>query len=405
MKSKILLSFFLFPSILLSQPVVYINFVSHNEPNEMLQNNLYYQAMKTKVLQLASIINTKGASWNLETCDGFARGAYNNEPSPFVSNVFKTITSGIYADNIEIDPRPKVSDSSSYNIADTWKYLDTLGCFPTQTLGGFLYYSQNPPVQGIDWWRYQDTITGITFPWIKWKAKLMWGAGSYQPHTNDLNDYGIWKPHAPSNTNTLDSFYIHDPNKTVWYIGNGCQPINSLDSAKNINDILNPLRDFIDSIQTGLLPQNKFYVYSVTINQREFGNTLFQKISQLCDTINNWGTSKIQWKKLTEKFTLFETWQTNTGLQYSQWNCGDVPNAIEENEKNEMYIYPNPADQFLVFDSHDQNFHEVKLYNLFGQLLSVERYTGRMEIDISHLPPGVYVAEVDGAVSRKIIKK
>jgi len=389
-------------------PVVYINFVSHNEPNENLHTNLNYQAMKTKVLQLATIIDSKGASWNLQTCDGFARGAYNNEVNPILSNVFKTLTTTPYADNIEIDPRPKTSDTILYNIADTWHYLDTLGCNPTQTVGGFLYYTQNQTAQPIDWWKFQDTITAKSFPWEKWKANLMWGAGSYMPHTNDLNDYGIWKPNAVSYTATLDSFYVHNPNNTVWYIGNGCQPINSLDSIEDINDILNPLRSFIDSVQTGLLPQNKFYVYSVTINQREFGSTLFQKISQFCDTINTWGTAKVQWKKLTEKFSLFQSWQTTSGLQYSQWNCGQSPvTGILESEMTNSYpiLYPNPSNGIYQINFSDNHTHHIEIRNMIGQVIFSENMLPDESIDISNYDSGFFICSIDGNKILKLIKQ
>jgi len=388
-------------------PVVYINFVSHNEPNENLHTNLNYQVMKAKVLQLASIIDLKGASWNLETCDGFARGAWNNEVNPLLSNVFKTITSGTYSDNIEIDPRPKTSDTLLYNIADTWHYLDTLGCFPTETVGGFLYATQNVSAQAIDWWQFQDTIIAKSFPWEKWKANIMWGAGSYTPHTNDLNDYGIWKPSAVSYTATFDSFYVHNPYNTVWYMGNGCQPIQSLDSLESIHDILNPLRDFIDSIQNGLLPQNKFYVFSVTINQREFGPMLFQKIGDLCDTINNWGASKIIWKRLSEKFTLFQNWQFSSGQQYSQWNCGQSPatGISETNNNTGIYtIYPNPANGLYSFEFSDKKVHLIEVFDVFGKLVLKKEIVTQDKVDLSFVSPGLYFLRVDKTGNRRIVR-
>ena len=388
-------------------PIVYINFVSHNEPNDNLHTNLNFQSMKTKVLQLASIIDSKGASWNLQTCDGFARGAWNNEVNPVLSNVFKTITSGAYADNIEIDPRPKTSDTTIYNIADTWHYLDTLNCSPTKTVGGFLYSTQNASVQPIDWWKFQDTITAKSFPWKKWKANLMWGAGSYLPHTNDLNDYGIWLPSAVSYTATFDSFYVHNRNNNVWYLGNGCQPIQSLDSLESIHDILDPLRDFVDSIQNGLLPQNKFYIYSVTINQREFCPMLFQKISDFCDSINNWGSSKIQWEKLTEKYSSFQSWQFSSGLEYSQWNCGQSPTTgvFETITNSESYrIFPNPSNGLYYVEFTDNKTHIIEVFDISGNLILKKEMDANEILDLNFRNAGSYILRVDKMINKRIVK-
>lgn len=363
--------------------------------------------MKSKVLQLAAIIDAKGAAWNLQTCDGFARGAWNNEVNPVINNVFRTITSGNYSDNIEIDPRPKTSDTILYNIADTWHYLDTLGCFPTQTAGGFLYSTQNPVDHPIDWWQFQDTIIAKSSPWEKWKGNLMWGAGSYTPHTNDLNDYGIWLPSAVSYTETFDSFYVHNPNNTVWYIGNGCQPVQSLDSLESIHDVLDPLRDFIDSIQNDLLPQNNFYVYSVTINQREFGPMLYQKISDFCDTINDWGTSKIVWGTLTEKFAEFETWQTTTQNQYSQWNCGQFTSVglpVAHDKFGFYSVFPNPSSGIYQIAFNDNEAHLVEVVDQYGHPVWEKVVFDQEEIDLRNNPSGIYFLRIDKLISEKIIK-
>lgn len=385
-------------------PVVYISFVSHNEPGDNLQTNVNYQAMKTKTIQLADIIDAKGASWNLETCDGFVRGAYNNELNPTVSNVFNTIVSGSYSDNIEIDPRSKVNDTNSYNIADTYHYLTLMNSSPTNTLGGFVYSTEDQSVQPIDWWKYQDTITGKFFPTSKWKAQLMWGAGSYIPHSNDLNDYGIWKPSSVSYTHTLDSFYVHNPANSVWYIGNGCQPIQALDASENISSIINPLRSFIDSIQLGILPQNKFYSYSITINQSQFGTTLFSKISAICDTINNWGVSKIQWMTLTEKFAEFQSWQTSSGLQYSQWNCGEVPlpASLTSSTTVKYSIYPNPTSDNVKINFADNLNHSIEIKDLQGKTIFKSEVNETLEFEL--IESGIFLIQIDNGAIDRIVK-
>lgn len=390
--------------IMFSQtPVVFINIVSHNEPGDNLQNSLKFNTMNTKVLQLASIVDSKGAKWNLQTCDGYPTGAFNLQT--INSNIFRTLKSGTYADNIEIDPRPKVLDTTKMNIADTYRLLDTLGCNPSTTLGGFVYATTNQSIAPIDWFKYQYTITGKKYPWKTWKANLMWGAGSYQPHTNDLNDYGIWKPDTVSYTATQAKFYTHNPNRAVWFIGNGCQPIYALDSTENEQIIITTIKNFVNQVQTGVVPKNKFYGLSVVINQSHFGPTLFQKVSNVIDSVNSWGTNKIQWQKLTEKLSLFQGWQTSSGLQYSQWLCGQTVGVEEKNSNKDLSIHPNPTNDFFAITFDDKNQHLVRIYDMIGNLIFTNQVTNSWSYDISNYSKGVYLIKVDDFISSKIIKQ
>jgi hypothetical protein len=384
-------------------PVVYINIVSHNEPGDNLQTPLKFNAMNTKVLQLAAIVDSKGAKWNLETCDGYPTGAFNLQT--INSNIFRTLTTAPYADNIEIDPRPKVVDTTTMNIADTYRLLDTLGCNPTTTLGGFVYATSNQSVAPIDWFKFQNTIIGKKYPWKTWKANLMWGAGSYQPHTNDLNDYGIWKPDTVSYSATQTNFYNHNANRAVWFIGNGCQPIFALDSTENEQKIITTIKNFVSEVQTGAVPQNKFYVLSVVINQSHFGPTLFQKVTNVIDSVNSWGANKIQWKKLTEKFSTFQTWQNTSGLQYSQWLCGQTVGIEETYAEGGFNVYPNPTNEIFAIKFKDKNQHTVQIYDMIGNLILSNQVTDSWLYEMSKYSNGLYLVKVDNVISKKLIKQ
>jgi hypothetical protein len=393
-------------------PIVYINFVSHNEPADTLDKQYGLNKMNTKVLQLASIIQSKNAAWNLQTCDGYAIGALTYQGKN--SNVFKTLAT-TYSVNIEIDPRYKVSfprNSSNWNIADTYHILDSLGANPTQTLGGFVVNTSSVTVAPIDWFPYQDTIIGKTYNKIKWKSNLMWGAGSYRPHTSDINDWGIFKPDTVSYTTTQESFLKHNPNRKLWYIGNGCQPIYALDSNEDENMILDNLRSFLNDIENNVVPQNKFYVYSITINQSGFGPTLYNKISKICDTVNAWGTNKIQWKKLSEKFALFEDWQISSGLDYSQWLCGQTSenntSTSLQNSTNTslMQIFPNPVSDLCNVSFSDSNVHDITLTNVLGNvILNEKNVQHQSSINLKEVPMGIYFITVDNYITSKIFKQ
>ncbi len=362
-------------------PVVWINFVSHNEPGDNLHQPMHFYPARNKVVELAELILSKKAAWNLQTCDGFALGAFQLEGVE--NNVFRSLASFPFLEHIEIDPRNK----NLTNIADLYGLLDTLGAKPTQTLGGFTY----SPIP--DWYQYQDTIQGINRPWVLWKCQLMWGAGS-PGHQNDFYDYGIWKP----DSTTTSSFIIHNPARTIWYTGHGCQPVGGLDSLEDIALILQPLRAFVDSLQNGLLPADKFYGYSITINQREFGPLLFDKVARICDTLNAWGPSRVRWATLTQRLSAFETWQIESGLAYSQWSCGQTGTTSFQDVP--------PLQDYTLVTGHSAGIYEIRftdasqqhvviLSDVLGRELQVHSGKENLLLDLRSFPTGTYFLKVN----------
>ncbi|MGE0567446.1 MAG: T9SS type A sorting domain-containing protein [Bacteroidia bacterium] len=391
MKSLLFSFLFILSANLLSQaPTLYFNFVSHNEPKDSLQKSTQYFQSKAKCIQLANIIKNKNAAWNLGTCDYFVDGAINNDNGQASPNdIFEILSSPTYTSNIEIDPRTK--NHLGRNTADAVYLINSCGGFASNNLSGFTYWSSNP--MQIDWWQYQNTLTGNIYS-NQWKATLIWGGGS-PGHINDLNDYGIWKP------DTTNNFYVHNPNRNLWFEGNGCA--GKLDTLTNEQDIITKLRNIIDSLQNGFLPQNKFYCYTTTLGQDEFGTTLFTKISKVCDSINSWGSAKIQWATLSQKFTAFQNWQTSTSQQYSQWMCGQTVSGVPENTINYFNVSPNPSTGKFKFHFYDESEHYVSIYDLTGKLLSTRVISKEADILFHNLPQGLYFAVIDGNKAIKLI--
>jgi len=78
--------------------------------------------------------------------------------------------------------------------------------------------------------------------------------------------------------------------------------------------------------------------------------------------------------------------------------------------ENNLHVYPNPVSNELTI-SFDRGDHDlsVKLLNLLGEVISEENeiHSNVYTLDVSHLPTGIYVAEinVDGnKVHRRIVK-
>lgn len=283
------------------------------------------------------------------------------------------------------------------NIADQWYLLDSLGANPTTHLGGCIYYTTNPNDQPIDWEQYRNPIIGNIYG-NTWQCSIITGAGSSN-HKNDLNDFGIFKP------DTATNFYHHNPAKNLWCMGTGCAPV--LDSLDDEQAIIDLIQGQVDSIQNGLWPSNKFYVTRIMTNQREYGPLFFQKISKVIDSLNLIPSSKLQWATVSEVFTAFQAWQITSGLDHSQWLCGQTTTTGLTEEKNLNYftIYPNPSSGNYILNFADNINHQIKIYDLMGRLIQFKIINGNDIINLSNQADGLYILKVDEKIVKKIIKE
>ncbi len=379
-------------------PKLYIHIVSHNEPTDTLENAIKYAKAKTNALQLASIVDSKSSGsktvkWNLQTSDGFVLGALADQASTS-SNIFKTLATAPYNDNIEIDPRSK--NKGGRNVADQYHLLDSLGANPTHTLGGFIW-AVCPPASAssIDWLKYRDTITGNIYK-NKWKCALLSGAGSLTPHCNDLNDFGIFKP------DTTNNFYQHNPNKNLWCMGVGCAPL--LDSMDNEQEIIDLIQGQVDSIQTGKWPANKFYVTRIMTNQREYGPMFFQKIAKVIDSLNLIPNTQLQWATITETFTAFQAWQT-TPSDYSQWLCGETISGVAEDQPEDLaVIYPNPFSNKIKVETKSNTTEVLELIDFTGRIILQKEIGPQIELNMTDYSNGLYLIRLKNR-TQKIVKQ
>lgn len=389
----ILIIFVLYPQA--QPPVLHIHIVSHNEPTDNIESSLLvFNKFKNNTLKMAAIVNAKNVAWNLQTSDGFVLGAlqYQNAGTS-QTDIFETLANAPYSDNIEIDPRSK--NKGGRNIADQWYLLDSCGANPTTHLGGFIYYTSNPSFQAIDWLAYRKPIQGNIYK-NYWQCSLLTGAGSYPPHTNDLHDFGIFKP------DTTNNFYHHNPDKNLWCIGTGCAPL--LDSLDDEQLILDLIRSQVDSIQQGMWPQDKFYVTRIMTNQREYGPMFFSKISRLIDSLNLIPSDKLKWATIGATFESFKEWQMQTDLKYSQWQCGETFSSNENITQDiKIGVSPNPFFDELNVYLQEEKMYEISIYNAAGVKVFSQNKTEPFSINTSAFPQGMYFLLAGGNVM-KIIK-
>ena len=64
--------------------------------------------------------------------------------------------------------------------------------------------------------------------------------------------------------------------------------------------------------------------------------------------------------------------------------------GISENELGAISIYPNPTNTILFIDYKYHVQVTVKLFDLYGKEILTENFHGKIEININHLPKGIY---------------
>jgi hypothetical protein len=61
-------------------------------------------------------------------------------------------------------------------------------------------------------------------------------------------------------------------------------------------------------------------------------------------------------------------------------------------------MYPNPVKDILFFKSAGIAIEKVKVYDLNGRLVEVFSLENEYQIDVSNLPQGVYIIEIETAI-------
>lgn len=79
--------------------------------------------------------------------------------------------------------------------------------------------------------------------------------------------------------------------------------------------------------------------------------------------------------------------------------------AIDDFEKHDVRVYPNPVTDYLILSNENDRVIEVKIYSVTGKEIQVKLENNR--IDMRDLNAGIYLLKVDtnfGTSNMRIIK-
>ena len=87
-----------------------------------------------------------------------------------------------------------------------------------------------------------------------------------------------------------------------------------------------------------------------------------------------------------------------------EYNCDALSSTEGTQWSSSFSVYPNPSYDYLTIASSEQRIDQIAIYNLNGILVnSYELDHNQYELDVSHLPAGVYFVQINELTFEKIV--
>ncbi len=396
MKKLIIPVFLLFGVMpIFSQPVVYFNFLTHDEDTGPWNAPNYYLADRAKLITLANYFQTNGITLNMQSDWLYLTNVIAKDTGSILSSTSgKNILRWMVEDKgVEMDPH---SHETTYIYPDIAKLMDSLGLPESKVMGGTLYGQMN----GTNiWTNLSNGQYGVVFPNYFWHPDYVMGGGS-PGHVADLNYYGFWNPQDTAN------YLVHDTTQHIRHIGVGCDI--KIKDTSSVAVIVAELKDVVEKVQSGQYPSHGFYVQTIFFGHGDLNNNPFyNKLLEIADSANAIvGTGAAQWKTLKQAYT---EWETTYNAQMFQWECGQVLMDIKEQglEKGTLF-YPNPFTSTARLQTrHALKNASIILYNSVGQEMKrMENLSGNsFTIESDALSSGLYFLHLfEGGESYSVVK-
>jgi len=386
-------------------PVLYLNFVSHNEDADQFNNFPAYKNKRDMIVQFVNMLVAKGMPHNFQSDWTFLKAVARFDTGSVVANTNgKNIIKWMVEDKgIECDPHSH--ESTLYNYADVAYLHSVLGITPTKVVGGFLY---DTVVNGNNWENLEAGIYGRYYTTYFWKPDILWGGGTQQ-HQNDPNIYGVFKPKS------MAQYYVHDSTKHLTLIGNGCA--NKIFEATNIDSSLLILRSILNAMANHTVPDTGFYTASIFVSNVTLSNNIINKVSSFIDSIAPYvAQNKIRLCKISETYSI---WNTQYNKKPFWFFCSSTPMAISSSENEivkNFYLYQNYPNPFnpttkINFELAKSDFISLKVYGVTGNeienLIEKQMPAGfhSVEFNAAKYSSGVYFYRIINSKNETVTRK
>lgn len=296
------------------QPLVYLDFVTHNEETAQWNLTPFYTMNRARLLTLAEHFQSNGITWNMQSDWVYLTNVLSQEtPALIATTGNKNILRWMYEDlGVEMDPH---AHESQYIYPDVAHLMDSIGLPESKVMGGTIHNDNN----GMNvWMNLVDGQYGLVFPDAFWRPDYMMGGGTPN-HVNDLKYYGFWNPQDTAN------YLTHDPSSHLRHIGVGCSI--KIQDTSSVAYVVGQVQELVDRVQSGVYPPDGFYLQSIFFEQASLNNMAFyNKVVEIADAVNVIVDSGVtQWKTFKQAYTI---WETDYNAQFFQWECGQIATGL-----------------------------------------------------------------------------
>jgi hypothetical protein len=101
----------------------------------------------------------------------------------------------------------------------------------------------------------------------------------------------------------------------------------------------------------------------------------------------------------------------NYAVIVTDGNCTDTSNCIVVNtigntifdQEFDVKFYPNPSEDIITVETAMPG-SGIRIFNTSGQLLVLEKFENRVQINVSQFAPGIYFADIEGSFGKRFVK-
>lgn len=250
--------------------------------------------------------------------------------------------------------------------------------------------------------------------------------------------FAMDKPELDSNSfdqNVFFTNYYHFSKNKVRAVGEGNRCINC--GTVNVDYVMQTY--YVEKAWDGtilnettfgdtLIPENGYCIDYDSVNNttylagsapfrdpsfraREFREVIIYRFNQYArDSIRLFGTKNhvprvLEYDGKSGDLFLLSAYSNAWGNGASFFTVTKIPNfmldLIEEGEvEADVYIYPNPAEDFITVEAFDQDVQKVEVYSQSGNKIKTLSNPGE-KVDVSFLKSGIYVILVTDSKGKK----
>ena len=72
---------------------------------------------------------------------------------------------------------------------------------------------------------------------------------------------------------------------------------------------------------------------------------------------------------------------------------------------DEIKIYPNPSDDFIIIKGEEKIDYQVQIFGVFGNKIKEFSFTKQSQIDVSTWTSGLYMMRIENSITKNITPK